>query len=273
MIDIHNHMLPGIDDGAQDWDQALTMARMAVEDGIEGVVCTPHCISGLFPNDRSSVLQAVKTLREKLAAHEIPLDVYPGSELRLDFELLGKINSGKVLTLNDTGRYVLIELPTEVLPPNLEHFFWELQSRHITTVLAHPERNAALIHDPAQLNSWVEMGVLTQITASSLGGRFGTAIQQFAVSLIEHQMVHLIATDSHGTRRRTPRLSKGYGLAREIVGEDMAQEMVNGIPKRILEGETVVPPCPIPLTGRKSWFSPIKRFFQFGKSLSGPIPT
>ena len=121
MIDIHSHILPGIDDGATDWEQAVRMARQAVDDGIEGVVCTPHWVCGVFDNSRSVVLQAIATFREKLAEQNIALAIYPGAELKVDGGLLDGLETVEILTLNDTGRYALIELPAEGVPHKIEN--------------------------------------------------------------------------------------------------------------------------------------------------------
>jgi protein-tyrosine phosphatase len=263
MVDIHSHILPGLDDGASDWADSIAMAQVAVADGIREVVCTPHWVSGSFENTRPSVLTVLHEFREKLHEHEIPLTVYPGGELRLDVELAGKINSGELLTLNDTGRYVLIELPAEFLPRNLENIFWELQSQDITPVLGHPERNCGLHRDPMLLYRLVEMGSLVQITAGSVTGRFGPEVRKFSHSLLEHGLVHVIGTDSHGAKTRTPRLTEALKQATEILGERAAERMVNETPRRIVEGNRVVPDDPVPLTQRSRLGTFFRRSFSF----------
>jgi protein-tyrosine phosphatase len=155
MFDLHSHMIPGLDDGASDWDQSLAMARMALEDGIEGVVCTPHWVTGRFDNTRPRILRSLGKLQRKLADHHIPLEVYPGAELRLDLGLPQRIHNGELLTLNDTGRFALIELPEELLPQNLDEFFWDLQMQKMTPMISHPERYLELRRDPVRLYHWV----------------------------------------------------------------------------------------------------------------------
>ena len=263
MIDLHCHILPGLDDGSPDWENTLAMARLAVEDGIEGVVCTPHCIFGMFDNTRSLVLEATEKLRKRLLEESIPLEVYPGSELRLDFNLPRRIESREVLTLNDTGRYALIKLPEDVLPQHMANFFWDLQSQGITPLIAHPERNEVLIRHPARLYRWVEMGVLTQVTAASILGRFGKETRSFSISLMEHNLVHVLATDSHGPKSRVPKLTEGLKAAEKIVGEQRAREMVLETPSRIIRGESVSTHDPIPFKSRSHHSSFFKRFFSF----------
>lgn len=258
MFDLHNHMLPGLDDGALDWNQSLQMARIAVEDGIEGIVCTPHWVLGYFENTGQRVLDAVETLREKLHENGIPLEVYPGLELRLDQDIPRKIREGTLLTINGTGRYALIELPEEVVPQHLRNFFWELQSENITPIIGHPERNRMLMHQPTRLQKWVEMGVLVQITAASLLGKFGSDFRKFSLSLLKHRMVHVVATDAHGTNSRTPRLSEALRELEKVVGKPMARQLVYDNPKGIIAGEPLTLYDPIPFKSR----SPRKPFWK-----------
>lgn len=246
MIDIHNHVLPGLDDGARHWEESLAMARMALEDGIQEVVCTPHWRLGIFGNTRSLILKRLKVFRKQLSEHEIPLTVHPGSELHIDATLLGKIKKEELCTLADNGHYAMIELPMEILPQKMEDFFWAFLSEEITPVLAHTERYPFLLQEPGILYDWVQMGILTQISASSLLGRYGPKLERFAVQLMEHGMAHIIATDAHGIKIRRPKMNSGRKVAEKVLGRDMAREMVWGTPKRILEARPVITTEPIP---------------------------
>ena len=267
LVDIHCHVLTGLDDGPQEWEQSLEMARMAVRDGIGHVVCTPHWMHGSFNNTRERVLRAVDAFRRKLVEEDIPLLVYPGAELHLDFDIPARLASGEVLSINDTGVYALLELPDAVVPMNLRHFFWELQSQGVRPVIGHPERNHILMANPARLFKWVEMGALVQVTSASLLGRFGSKIQQFAVTLLKHNMVHVLATDAHSPTARTPRLTEGYRAAAKIIGEKRARELVVDTPMHIIQGEPVETLDPVPLASSmpKSFFS---RVFPFIKKKS-----
>jgi protein-tyrosine phosphatase len=252
MFDLHNHSLPGLDDGARDWEESLAMARVAVEDGIEGVVCTPHWARGSFENNRKNTLTAVAEFKEKLAAQRIPLEIYPGAEIRLDLDLLALLATKEILTVNDNEQFVLIELLPDILPQNLENLFWDLQMRRIRPIISHPERNPALLRDPARLFHWTEMGILTQVTAASLLGNFGDTVKRFTITLLEHRMAHIISTDAHGLGMRSPRLSKGYEEAARIVGQENASQMVREIPRQIIAGEAVSIPEPVPFATRSS---------------------
>ncbi len=263
MFDLHNHCLPGLDDGSCDWQESLAMARVAVEDGIEGVVCTPHWVRGAYENTREITMQAMAEYRKQLDAHGIPLRIYPGSEVRLEIGLHQAIEAGEVLTINDTMTVVLVELPTDVLPGNLEELFWDLQMRGLRPVISHPERNLAFLRNPARLFKLTEMGVLTQITGASLLGLFGERVQQFTVMLLQHRMAHILASDAHGATARPPRLADACEAAAGIVGSDMAMQMVRDIPWQIIQGEPVSTCDPLPLKIRTPKTAFWKRPFSF----------
>jgi len=247
VIDIHCHILPGLDDGAQDWAQSLEMAQVAAMDGISGIVCTPH-YSPVFPRSgRNAVMALVEQLRTKLREAEIPLALYPGCELAIDSNIAGKIESGDLLSINDTRKIALVELPAEVIPPNLDRFFWMMKAKGIDTVLAHPERNRSLIQNPSLLLEWIHAGVMVQITGSSLLGHFGKEILDFSLKLLQHRMVHLVASDSHGHTMRRPMLSKARAITEATAGLEQARRIFDEYPAQILRGEVpdVAPPIPI----------------------------
>lgn len=264
MLDLHSHILPGLDDGASDNEQGLAMARIAVADGIEGIVCTPHWTSFQYEgNTRRKVMEAVAEFSALLEREEIPLKVYPGTELRVDSELPRKLEARELLTINDSGRYALIELHPAMVSHHIEQLFWELQLQEITPILAHPERNAELVRDPARLLGWVEMGILLQVTSSSLLGRFGSEIQRFCNFLLEHNMVHIIASDAHGFKSRQPRLLTSVRAAGKIVGAEAARRMVDETPQKIINGEPVSLPDPLPLGKGPLKLSIFKKLFSF----------
>jgi protein-tyrosine phosphatase len=258
LIDIHNHILPGLDDGAGSWNQSIAMARVAVEDGISEIVCTPHWVPGKYENTRPIILERFAEFRIHLMEHNIPLTVHPGAELRLDASLPEKIPAGELLTINDGGSYALIELPEEALPGNIEDFFWRLQLQKIKLIISHVERNAALRQDPNRLCRWVETGILTQITAASLLEEFSADIRDFSLQLLEHRMVHMVVSDSHGLRMRTPKLSGARKVIEEMLGRDMAHQITLEIPKRIIQGKSVTTADPVPFEKER----PRSRFWK-----------
>ncbi len=260
MIDIHNHMLPGLDDGPDGWEETLLMASMAVSDGIEGVVCTPHWAPGLMENTHLRVSEAVETLRGRLHEEGIALDVYPGAELRLDVGLIGAVRSGRLLSINDTGKYALVELPFVALPQGLEHFIAEFPEHGITPVIAHPERNMHLCRQPERLYEMVRMGALAQLTSDSLLGRYGEEIRDFSIMLLKHDLAHVLATDAHGAQWRSPGLSEARGAVEAIAGKEAADRMVRDVPLAIVQGRSISVPDPIPVeaagAGKGKWRFP-----------------
>jgi protein-tyrosine phosphatase len=175
------------------------------------------------------------------------LQLYPGAELRLDPAIPEKIRDGDILTINDDGRYALIELPEAVVPQHLEKFFWELQAHEVIPILSHPERNFSFLQNHSMLWRLIEMGALVQITSGSLLGRFGGDIRDFSTRLIKHRMVHVIASDAHSPYGRTPRLMEAFREAEKIVGTAAAEAMVTSNPGQIIEGRSLDLPTPIPL--------------------------
>lgn len=259
MIDIHCHILPGLDDGARDMAQSIAMAQIAAMDGITGIVCTPH-FSPVFPgNIRRTVLESVERLQTKLREMEIQLALYPGSELAIDPNIVEKIGSGELLTVNDNMKVALIELPPEIIPPNLDRFFWSLQARGINTILAHPERCYPLMKNPSLLFDWVQAGVMVQLTGSSVMGHYGEPIRDFSFELLKHRMAHLVASDSHGDTARRPMLSRARAVTEEIVGAEEARKIFCEYPDSILCGEFPDVEPPIPFEKKKPF---LRRFFR-----------
>ena len=244
MIDIHAHILPGMDDGAKNWDQTLQMARLAVEDGITIMVATPHLYKGrsIDPsqlNTKEVILQHVAQLKDKLYEEKIPLEILPGCDFPLSFESLKFLDDGQVLTINDANRYLLLELPDTSLPPAMEEICFHLQSKGITPIITHPERHLIIQEMPYKLKRLIDLGCLVQMTGNSLTGWFGRRVKKISRQLIKLGYIHLLATDTHDPKRRPPVLSQAVAELSRLVGERRAQAMVNDIPQKIIAGE----PC------------------------------
>ncbi|MEA1927045.1 MAG: CpsB/CapC family capsule biosynthesis tyrosine phosphatase [Thermodesulfobacteriota bacterium] len=253
MIDLHCHILPGIDDGPKLLDESIEMCRIAVNDGISKVVCTPHYVAGKYNNNRKKIIKCVKKLQVSIDSEQIPLTLTPGSEIRLDLNLIEKIKAGELMTMNDSGRYIILELLDEALPQNMEEIISTLIFAGIIPIIAHPERNSAIRRNPEIIYQLVQLGALAQLTASSLTGRFGSRIEKFSVFLLEHNLVHMLVTDAHSSSQRRPVLSRGLKRLKAIVGEKTAMEMVETIPEKILNGEDVDVEFPTPLDKKFVW--------------------
>ena len=244
MIDIHAHILPGLDDGAKNWDQTLEMARLAVEDGITAMVATPHLYQGRSAdpnriNSKEVILQHVAQLKDRLYEEKIPLEILPGCDFPLSFESLKFLDDGRALTINDANRYLLLELPDTSLPPTMEEICFQLQSKGITPIITHPERHMIMQEMPYKLKRLIDLGCLVQITGNSLTGWFGRRVKKIARQFVKLGYVHLLATDTHDPKRRPPVLSQAVAELTRLIGQNRAQAMVNDIPQKIIAGE----PC------------------------------
>ena len=164
MIDLHTHPIAAIDDGVQSQDEAVELCRIAVADGITTLAATPHIREGMFPNRRSGILEGVQALRRRLEEEKVPLRLVPGAEVYLEPEIGARARAGEYLTLNDGGRYLLLELPTRHLPAGIEDAVYRLRLEGLTPLLAHPERIIPFQEDPGRYARLLELGALGQVT-------------------------------------------------------------------------------------------------------------
>jgi protein-tyrosine phosphatase len=251
MIDLHCHLLPGIDDGPVDFDGSLALARAQVDAGVRTVAVTPHAIER-FPTDGETIARGVKQLRARLETARIALEVLPGAEVdllhahELDDEEL-------VLLTPGGGRWLLLEAPISSIAP-LEAGVARLHQRGFKLLLAHPERAPTLQRDPRMLGRLVRAGVRTQITAGGLAGQFGKAVQRFALEIIDAGLAHTFASDSHDVTRRPP----GMRAPLERMGlGDHAELLCQDHPARVLAGERL--PEHVALPRRTGLLSRLRR--------------
>lgn len=243
MIDIHAHILPGVDDGPKTWDEALAILQTASANGITAIAATSHMLpDGPFANTREKLLPLIDELRERAAASQIPIEIYAGGEVHISPDLVERYEAGQLLTYGDAGRYMLVELPPAEIPAYTEQVLFELQLRGITPIIAHVERNQGIMRRPEQLVEFIQRGALAQVTASSL--TTSGVLADFTRTLLEHQLVHFIATDTHGVRRRKPELKPAVEQASAWIGEEAAQALVHENPRRVLAGEVLDVPAP-----------------------------
>jgi protein-tyrosine phosphatase len=244
MIDIHSHILPGLDDGSSNWEESLKMARIAVADGIHAMVASPHLfkqrsVNLAEINHKVEILDKIGEFKQRLLAEGIDLEVLPGCDFPLSFEGLQLLDEDRVLTINDGRRYLLLEFPDSSLPPASEDICFRLHSRGITPIITHPERQFVFQEMPQKLQRLLELGCLAQLTASSLTGGFGRRVARAARTMMRQGYIQVLASDAHDTRKRPPRLQEGFKEAASLVGKDMALAMVTTIPEKIIRGE----PC------------------------------
>ncbi|MCA1031304.1 tyrosine protein phosphatase [Bacillus timonensis] len=235
MIDIHCHILPGVDDGAKDLNESVEMARLAVKEGITTIIATPHHMNGKFENERNFIFDRVLQLNETLSQQNIPLQILAGQETRIYGEILQDYEEAKILSLNNSGKYLFIELPSGHVPRYTEKLLFDLQLSGLTPIIVHPERNQEIIENPDILYKLVKNGAATQITASSLTGHFGKKIKKFSFQLIESSLTHFIASDAHDIKGRSFKmdeaftlLKKEFGVEAEFYYKENASLLVDG---------------------------------------------
>lgn len=233
MIDLHCHMLPAIDDGAVDLEMALRMARIAVEDGIHTVACTPHIYPGLYPNDADGIAAATQALREALQNAEIALELTTGADTHIAPDLLAKIAAGKVPTLGGS-RYLLLEPPHHVEPPGFLRFLSSLRESGIVPVITHPERLSWIEVRYENFVEAVRTGSLMQVTSGSLTGRFGSRAKYWADRMLDEGLIAVLATDAHSDTRRAPLLAEARDVVAARLGDDEAVAMTLQRPAGIL---------------------------------------
>ncbi len=227
MIDIHSHILPGLDDGPQSLETSVAMAKTADDDGIRTIIATPHT-DGIRVSSET-VLTAVEDLNRELARRNISVAIFPGHELPCH------LAAGLAATHTLAGsRYVLLEYPPAYIPNDALTILNGLLDQGLVPVIAHPERNSMVLQQPELLAVHREAGALVQVTAGSLTGEHGPDIQQCALYLLFKRMVDFIGTDSHGPDFRAPILHRARNMATRLMGRDQAARLVQANPEKIL---------------------------------------
>lgn len=235
MIDIHHHLLFGLDDGPPDLETSIAMAKIAVEDGITDVVCTPHA-NGTYDYDPTLNAERIAALRDALAAEVIPLTLGMGCDFHLSYDnIQDAISHPAKYSINATGN-LLVELPDYGLPQTLTETFYEMRLAGLTPILTHPERNPTLQKDAVRLAEWLRNGLLLQVTASSVLGHMGRAAEQMSHRLLADRWVHVLATDAHNTTTRLPRMSAAHAAVAKRYGTNYANLLCTENPRAIFDG-------------------------------------
>ncbi|MGD0533089.1 MAG: CpsB/CapC family capsule biosynthesis tyrosine phosphatase [Methyloceanibacter sp.] len=236
MIDLHCHILPGIDDGAADLAVSMAMARAFVADGVSVVACTPHILPGLYSNSGPEIRKAVARLQQTLDRDGIPLRLVTGADNHIVPSFVAELRSGHLLSLADT-RYVLVEPPHHIPPPRMEDLFFSLLIAGCVPILTHPERLTWIQAHYDAIQRLVRGGVWMQITAGSLAGAFGRNARYWGERMLDEGCVHILATDAHDVDRRPPNLNLGRELAAKRVGDLEAQNLVETRPAGVLRND------------------------------------
>lgn len=251
MIDLHSHILPGVDDGVRTLDEAVSLARAAAAEGVTTIAATPH-VRHDYPTGVERMEGGVAEVRAALVAAGVPVEVVPGGELDLEFS--GGLSEDELrrFSLGGGGRFVLLEFPDAGWPLSLDERLAALRGLGLTALLAHPERNAEVRARPAVLAAAVERGALVQVTAGSLEGRMGRTAQAAAKRLLELRLVHVLATDAHHPELREFGFAGAVAALRDA---GLARHLTEDAPAAILRGDL---PAQVP--------EPARRGMRFGVS-------
>ena len=233
MIDLHCHLLPGIDDGAPDLETSLEMARIAVADGITTIACTPHIYPGLYENNGPDILLRVAALQADLDHAGIPLKLVAGCDAHLTPTMVAELNSGHIPTLAGS-RYFLFEPPHHVAPPRLEQSVMATLQAGYMPVITHPERLSWIESHYETMKALAKAGAWMQLTAGSITGRFGKRAQYWSERMLDEGLVHLVATDAHNLRNRKPLLADAVAMVAARLGAAAAHDMVFTRPGMVL---------------------------------------
>jgi len=240
MIDIHSHILPGLDDGSKSWEMTLEMCRLAIRDGITHIVATPHA-DDTYVYSADRVRDLVTELDNKVGGQ---LALSMGCDFHLSFENIEDAIAHPQRYTIASKQYLLLELSEYGIPPQVSDSFRRLQATGIIPIITHPERNNILQRRPERVLDWVDAGCLVQVTASSVTGFWGEAARRIAMWLLENDAVYVLASDAHDDKYRKPILSEARDAVSRRFGADLARELVLDNPEAIVSGRTIPLPRP-----------------------------
>lgn len=218
MIDIHSHILPFLDDGSKSLDMSKDMLNIAYNEGIKTIIATPHYYPNIYEPDIKDIEKSVEEINNISNSLNLNIKILKGQEVFLTRDLLDKYKEGNLLTLNDT-KYMLIELPFDILKPYVLDIIYELRIRNIVPIIAHPERYSYIIKKPSIINDFIDEGCLFQINSHSIIGHFGKDIKNTAIKLIKNNICHFIASDAHSNEIRIPTLKKSFDIIQKYNDE------------------------------------------------------
>lgn len=231
MIDIHSHIIPLIDDGSKSIDMSKDMLNIAYKEGIKTIIATPHYYPNIYDIDIKEIEKSVEQLNNISNSLNLNIKILKGQEVFVTRDLLNNFKQGKVLTLNNT-KYMLLELPFDILKPYVLDIIYELRIRNIVPIIAHPERYSYIIKKPSIINDFIDEGCLFQINSQSITGEFGKDVKNTSLKLIRNNLCHFIASDAHSNQKRIPTLKKSFDIAVEN-NEEIVKYLSDNVNKLI----------------------------------------
>ncbi|MCC4722362.1 tyrosine-protein phosphatase [Salinicoccus sp. RF5] len=239
MIDIHNHVLIGVDDGPQTEEEAVLLLKQAIDNGITDIIATPHHYSGDFVNPGSKILEKMDELNQIISQHQLDINVHPGQEIRMNGNFVEELKSGAGIPLNQS-QYVLVEFSFNEVPSYTCPMFYDMQMSGYTPLIAHPERCKPIIKDPDKLHEYVERGAVAQVTAGSVAGELGENLKETSLKMIEAHLVHIIASDAHHAGLRPFMLQKAYDVVERELGSIYVEDLKHNAEAVLLGKEVKV---------------------------------
>lgn len=242
MIDLHCHLLPGVDDGPKTMDEAVQLARACADNGITHAVVTPHFVAGRWENTRSSISKELATFQEALRQAEIKLSLSPGGEVHLMPETLTLLANDEMPFIGGWGakRVVLLELPDGGIPVGAIQAVDFLLEQHVVPMIAHPERNKDVMRSIHRMTPFVERGCILQLTAASVCGKFGQPAYKAAHELLAADAATVVATDTHNLANRPPMLAQAHEVLTDQYGGSVADELTINNPRRIVNARVAL---------------------------------
>lgn len=239
MIDIHSHILAGLDDGAETMEVTQKMLETAVRDQITGIIATPHAYHPNFKTDLAALNLQLQATNSLLEDQGIPIKIYSGQECRLSEKLPEHLIAGEALTLANS-RYVLLELPSSGVPAYTVQIIQQLITKNYVPIIAHPERNQGIIEKPDRLRKLLLHGALAQVTAGSIAGSFGKAIQRSALELIDANLIHVYGSDIHNLTTRPFLFNEGLDFLEKKNRHEIVDIMLENNNRVLLDESLIV---------------------------------
>ncbi len=241
MIDLHCHILHGLDDGAKSLDEAAEMAKTAAMDGIKKIVATPHLFRGDFtPQNLSIIEKKLDELRNVLQKRSIPVEIIKGAEVHISHNLIDEIRKNRNYLVLNSGSYMILEFPAGHVFSGVKELLFEMQSEGIRPIIAHPERNYVFMRSPDLLYGLVGAGALAQANSGSFTGLYGKRVEETAFCFLELNLTHFIASDAHNPRSSSMWLSQAIYNVKERMGNGAAYAFVDANPNAVLENKELV---------------------------------